>query len=98
MKIAVDKDGSKYGQNTEADFRCLSNYEKYQKLSKIPKFEGLGSKIKHATPIWILNSKWPSFAQFWSYRKILKISKDKQIFRLGRFLQFFALGQSVFEL
>ena len=26
------KDGSRYGRNTEADFRCLSNYEKYQKV------------------------------------------------------------------
>ena len=41
-----------------------------QKLCKIPKFETPGSKIKRATPICILNSKWPSLAQFWSYKKI----------------------------
>ena len=71
----LSKDGSRYGQNTEADFGYLSNNEKYQKvvqktlkqlqkLWNIPKFEGPGSKTKPAMPIYILESKGPSFAQF----------------------------------
>ena len=32
--LNLDKDGSRYGRNTEVDFRYLSNYENYQKVVK----------------------------------------------------------------
>ena len=31
-RMTLYKDGSRYERNTEADFRYLSNYEKYQKV------------------------------------------------------------------
>ena len=84
----------RYGQNTDNDFRYLWNYKRYekvdikaskhlQKLWKIPKFEGPGLKTKPATLICILDSKGPSFAQFWSYKKMSIIFFHQKIISIG---------------
>ena len=49
-----------------------------QKLGWFRRFHGCGSKIRPATLICILKSKWPYLAWFWSYKNIWKIIFHKK--------------------